>query len=94
MVRRDDHDGCNVRRGRRDVCCVDCPPPSYRAVCSPDIGVQLPELCSSDQPDNSFRAYDVFIEAMSPCSEGALLPLGKKTLEYEPYHQQADTEIA
>jgi len=70
MVRRDGHDGCNVRRGRRDVCCVDCRSPSYRAVCSPDIGVQLPELCSSDQPDNSFRAYDVVIEAMSPRSEG------------------------
>jgi hypothetical protein len=62
-------------------------PPSGRAVCSP-------ELCSSDQRDHSFRAYDVFIEAMSPRSGVRGLPLGKKTLEYEAYHQQADTEIA
>ena len=77
MVRRDDHDGGNVRRWRRDVCCVDSRSPSCRAVCSPDIGVQLPELCSSDQTDNSFRAYAVFIEAMSHPSEGRCLPLGK-----------------
>ena len=44
--------------------------------------------------DHSFRAYAVSIEAMSPRSEGRYLPLGKKTLEYEPYHQQADTQIA
>jgi len=44
--------------------------------------------------DNSSRAYAVFIDAMSPRSEGRRLPLGKKTLEYEPCHHQADTEIA
>jgi len=74
MVRRDDHDGGNVRRWRRDVCCVDSRSPSCRAVCSPDSGVQLPEPCSSDQTDNSFRAYAVFIEAMSlPARGGACL---------------------
>jgi hypothetical protein len=86
--------GGNVRRWRRDVCCVECRSPWCRAVCSPDIGVQLPELCSSDQPDNSFRAYAVFIEAMSPRSEWRCLPLGKESLEYEPYRQQTDTQIA
>jgi hypothetical protein len=60
---------------------------------SPEIGLQLPELCSSDQPP-ILSEPKLFIEAMSPRSEGWCSPPGKKTIEYEPYRQQADTEIA